>query len=780
MMKNKLYLFINIFGMAVAVACSIVAYLNHEYNDAFDSHHKNASQIYRVSSEREFQGNVTRYGIASMPLGNMVRNNIPEVDAVVRYAGSGVNVRVGTDIFNAFTGFVDPTFFDVFTYEFISGVPDLNDKSKIYINETLANKLFADTPALGQVITQINPKEELIELEVGGVFRDQPQNSSFGNEAFTHFDNYWRSIITELDENSWRTWNTLFLHIKDPSRLNVIENQLQAYLPEQNKAREDFKVRKFFLQPFDGMAQYDQKYNTYSRWTRSAMPSAAVTAPSIMALLILLIACFNLTNTAIAVSSRRLKEIGIRKVMGSQRKQLVAQFIGENMIVCFAALLLGMAMAEILAPAYNQLWEFVKLETNYSNNWEFFLFLFGVLIFTGLLAGAYPAFYISKFEPVSILKGKLKFGGTNGFTRSLLTLQYTISLLAVVSSIAFLQNAKYQQEFNLGFDQKRIISAFLASQSEVEVYKNALAANPDIHMVSSTENHLFSSRYNDPIKHEESEIEVDILNVSEDYLELLNIKLVAGRNFNKDSENDRREAAIVTETLAKKFGWIEPLGKEIIWMDTVKLYVVGVINDVYTNGLWEEMEPMMLRYTNPEKHRMVVVNADASKLAEVNTYMENEWKKLFPNKVYNGWFMDRGLAEATMINNNIVKMFVFLGLVAMMLSATGLFTLVSLNIIKKMKEIGVRKVLGASVPNIARKINVEFFVILSIASILGCVGGYYIVDMLMNTIWDYYQPATTLTFVISVSLMFIISATTVGMKVYKAASVNPVNTLRDE
>jgi putative ABC transport system permease protein len=780
MMKNKIFLFINILGMAIAIACCIVAYLNYDYNNSFNAQHKNAEQIYRVSAEREFQGNVTRYAIASMPLGNVIRENITDVDAVVRYSSAQINLRIGTDIFNASTGFTDPEFFDVFTFDFISGAPDLADKSKIYISETLAKKLFADVPAIGQVITQINPVQELFELQVAGVYKNQPQNTSFGADAIMHFDTYFRSIVTKFDENSWQSWNTLFLLINDKSRLAVIENQLQAYLPEQNKAREDFKIRKFYLQPFVGMAQHDQKYSTSAVWTRPAMPAAAVTAPTIMAVLILLIACFNLTNTTIAVSSRRLKEIGLRKVMGGQRKQLVFQFMAENLIVCLMSLIVGLLLAELLVPAYNQLWDFLKIETNYFDNINFFIFLFAVLIFSGLIAGAYPALYISKFEPVSILKGKLKFGGTSGLSRVLLTLQYSISLLAVVASIAFMQNAKYQRDFDLGVNHKQIISVSLVNQSEVETYKNALAGNADINLITGTEHNIFSSRYNDPIKHEESEIEVDILNVSEDYLEILEIKLLEGRNFNKDSENDRREAVIVTETLARKFGWTAPIGKEIVWMDTVKLFVVGVIGDIYTNGLWDKLEPMMLRYAKPEKHSMVLVNAEATKLKEVNAFMEDEWKKLFPNKVYNGWFMDQGQAQANMVNNNIMKMFVFLGIVAMMLSATGLFTLVSLNIIKKMKEIGVRKVLGASVPDIARKINVEFFVILSIASLIGCAAGYYTVDALMSTIWDYYQPASAFTFVISVTLLVAISALTVGAKVFKAASVNPVNILRDE
>ena len=291
---------------------------------------------------------------------------------------------------------------------------------------------------------------------------------------------------------------------------------------------------------------------------------------------------------------------------------------------------------------------------------------------------------------------------------------------------------------------------------------------------------IFSSRYNDPVKFESKQFEVDIIDVGDDYLNTMGLTLTEGRDFQKDSETDRNESVIITQKMADIFKWEKPLGKEILWHDTVKLYVVGVVKDVYTVGLWAQMEPMMIRYTSPEQYTHVIVNAPLEKLTAVNAYMEKEWKQVFPNRLYNGRYLYEEMKEAFTVNDNIVKMFVFLGIVAMILSATGLFTLVSLNIIRKMKEIGVRKVLGASIVNITRIINTEFVIILLVASVLGCALGYFMVDLLMDSIWDYYQSTTTITFIVSVIVMFTISAVTIGYKVFSAASMNPVNTLRDE
>lgn len=462
------------------------------------------------------------------------------------------------------------------------------------------------------------------------------------------------------------------------------------------------------------------------------------------------------------------------------RQQLIFQFLGETLFICVIALLVGLLFGEVLIGAWNQLWEYMKLESNYLDNTGFLIFLGAITIITALLSGGYPAFYISRFEPVSILKGTFKFGGTNWFTKFLLILQYKISLLAIIFAFAFYGNSVYQENFDIGFNPNNVIVAYVNDQSEYETYKNAIAANKDATMVSGTQHGIFSGGYNDPIKFEDKELEVDIIDVGDDYVKTMDLEIIKGRDFRKDSETDRKESIIVTERLAKSFGWDDPIGKEVIWMDTVKLYVVGVIKDIYTNGLWREMDPLMLRMTTPDKYTQVVASMPIEKVKDVNKFMEAEWKKIFPNRLYNGRIINEGMVEAVMVNKNIVKMFGFLGLVALIMSATGLFTLVSLNIIKKMKEIGVRKVLGASIGNITRIINTQFVIMLLIASILGCAASYYTVDMLMSSIWKYYQATTVVTFVLSVSVMFVISAVAIGYKVFSAASMNPVKTLRTE
>jgi len=780
MMKNKLFIFINVFGMALAIACCIVAYFAYEYQATFDGNHTNGSQIYRVSAIREFDNEVTRWGFGPLPLGGIVEQNFKDVDKSSRYHFSYSNFKRENDLFESNLSYVDPEFFEMFSFEFMKGDPRaLTDVTSVFISDKMADRLFGSPEeAFGKTITQVY-RTNLKEIKIAGVFKEQPQNSSFhSRDAFMNFENCKDEHVASTEDN-WTQEATLFIQVNDPSRVSAIHKQLQPYIENNNKVREDFIIKELALDHFPTMAVNDQAAFVRS-WTWSAPPPAAIVGSAVMGILILLIACFNLTNTAIAISSRRLKEIGIRKVMGGLRKQLIVQFIGETTLICFFAVLLGLVFGEFLTEGWNTMWPYMRVTPHYLDNPQFLIFMAVILIFTGLLAGAYPAFYISNFEPISILKGKLKFGGTNYFTRILLGLQFAISLIAIVSAIAFLQNANYQKEYDLGFDAKGSVIAWLDSKEEFETYRNSLQSNPQIISMAGAASGIFSNRVNEPVKHESKEVEVDIIDVGDHYLKTMNLTLLEGRDFVQDSETDKKESIIISQKMATMFGWEKPLGKEVIWKDTTKLYVVGVVKDVHTMGLWRSLEPLMIRYIGPEKYSQIVVNAKEANVPALNKFMEAKWKEIFPNRLYNGYMLVENTDEVDNVNGNIVKMYSFLGVIALMLSATGLFTLVSLNIIRRTKEIGVRKVLGASIGNITRIINTEFFVILLLASITGSVFSYFAVDLLMDSIWDYYLSTTTQTFMISIAIMFVVSAAVIGYKVFTAASLNPVNTLRDE
>jgi putative ABC transport system permease protein len=783
MSRNKMFIAINVIGMSVAIACVIITWHTYDFNERFDSTHKNAATIYRVNSLHEFQNEVTETAYVPLPLSSLIKQNISEVKNVVRYTPAEAVIRIDKELFNPRISYVDPAFTHLFTFDLIEGNADaIADKRKLLISEHQSKALFGNEPAIGKSVTQILPGNILVEYTVGGVFRQQPANSSFNDDIYASYENFLDFNPDFENGMKWEQPVTLFVQIDDASRVTSIQAQFKPFAGMNNKTREDFIIRDFVLDPFLGMAVRDVDVAREGRWTREAVNFATISSSAAIAILMLLVACFNLTNTAISVYSTRLKEIGLRKVLGGLRSQLIFQFIGETMFICILSLIVGMLMMELfLMPAFNDLWPYMKLETNYFDHPEFMISMSVMIIVVGLIAGSYPAFYISKFQPVSILKNdKLTIGGTNILNRILLTLQFAFTTVTVVFGLAFAGNARFQNDFDLGFNHEGVVYTRVENGNEYEVLRNALTGNPKIGSIAGSKDHITSSAYTTPIKHEGKELEVDALDVGDNYLLTAGFTLISGRDFRRKSETDYNESVIITEKLAAKMGWDKPIGKEIIWKDSVKLYVIGVAKDTYASGLWGETKPLMIRYTPEENYRHLIVSSSPKDILEVNQFIKDKWNEVFPNRLYQPRFMDENMVIAVQTNTNLIKTFGFLGVVSLILSVTGLYTLVSLNIIKKKKEIGVRKVFGASVMNITKMINKEFVIILVIASVIGSYLGAMMSTFLMSSIFKYNQPIGAESVVMIVILLLTISGLTIGFKVRAAARMSPVVTLRNE
>ena len=469
------------------------------------------------------------------------------------------------------------------------------------------------------------------------------------------------------------------------------------------------------------------------------------------------------------------------KVLGSSRKQLIAQFLGENILLTFFALITGLIIAAFLTPAYSAMWPFLDIELNLIDNMGLIGFLLLLLLFTALIAGSYPALYVSAFQPTTILRGKVKFSGTNMLTRILLTLQYAISLIAIISGFVFAQNATYQNNYDYGFDMESVVYTFVKDEQGYSNMRNELMGYDIIKEMAGSRHSISTSWYTDPIKVGNEEMDVSILDIGSGYLSTVGATIMQGRDFMENSQTDVEKSVIINEELARQLNWNNPIGQRIVLRDTIALSVVGMVKDIYIDAsLWDPLEPMLMRYAPQERFRFLTARADLEDLSEVKTLMDEKWRAVFPDELSAVSFMEEEKAESAEVNYNIKIMFIFLGAIAVLLSAIGLFSLVSLNLIKRMKEIGVRKVLGATAGNITMKVSREFIFILAIASVLGSVAGYYLAEILMASIWAYYVPFNPLVVVLSVAILFFISGVTIGGKVVKAASVNPAFILRDE
>ncbi len=776
--KNRIFALINVLGLGLALAVCIVAYFNHMFAIQFDKYNENFEKIYRLNSFRDMQGRDQEYGLVPATLGLEIKKDIPGIEKSANLFRSWSPVKVDHDIFTRSISYVDPEFLDIFTFNFMSGTKSMiEDKGNVFISQELSEVLFGDDNPLGKTISIFNDENEEYVYSISGVFEDLPDNSSFRIDVLTHADNFLK--MWKINDTDWKSWaRALFLLVPDPSSAEGITQGLLKYLPVQNKAREDFVITGFKLVPLKEVGG-----NTREIWSSGLFPGihpAQVVAPPIMAILLLLIAAFNFANTAIAAAGKRLKEIGLRKMLGGHKKQLLLQFLFENLLITLVALFVGIGISKFLVPAYSSMWDYMDISLSFSEYINFWFFLFALLIIGGFLAGGYPALYISSFRPIAILQGKTGPGSAGMLSMIFLTIQFAISVMALVSGFIYAGNATYQETLDLGYDRDKVI-IIPASPEIINRYREALILHPKVLAAAGTQQHIGWGNYRRPVENENQQIEVDVMEVSPDYPKTMGLRLRDGRFFDKSRmEADLGRSILVNHKFVEAFGWTDPIGNVITIYDTTRFTVIGVVDDYFVGGLWRAVEPAMIRLAEEGKYYSLAVRTEAENLPEVLEFCRETWTEMLPNYPFNGIAQEETLQEEKTINKSIKQLFVFLAVVAIILSLIGLYTLVSLNIVSRIKEIGIRKVLGASIGVIIGLLSRRFMLLLLIASVFGAFGAYFLSDMLLDSIWDYYLDMTPGLFIWSILIMFLVAVMTISGLVYKAANQNPVDSLRYE
>jgi putative ABC transport system permease protein len=779
LLKNKIFTLINIVGLGIALSVCIVAFFNHMFNYEFDRNNENFDEIYRITCFRDMQGREQEYGIVPSTLGLQIKNDIPGILRASRLQRAGSTVKMGDNLFPAQISFVDPEFLEIFTFPSVNGdTKSIPGTGNVLVSETMANTLFGDEYPVGKVISLINGLNKEFTFTVSGVFRDFPENSSFRIDILSHYENF--LSMWNVNDADWKLWTTaLFIQVQEKSLMQSIAGSLKSYLQVQNRAREDFRINRFSLIPLKDVGS-----NSRTIWSSGLFPSlhpAALIAPPIMAIFILLLACFNFANTSIAIFSRRLKEIGLRKTFGGQRSQLVSQFMFETLIICGLALLAGIALASVLVPAYSSLWAYMSIKLTFSQYGFFWIFLLLLLFLTGFLAGVYPALHISSFSPVYVLRGTNLFRGSGKLSSILLALQFTISVMALVMGIVFARNADYQRNLDLGYDKDMLIVVPMPGPLFTS-FRNELISNPKIISAEGTQNHLGWGSYRRPIKDSEKQLEVDVMDIGPDYAQTVGLRLADGRLFDKTrAEADKTNGSIiVNRKLVQDFGWPDGVGRTVTLYDTTTLTVIGVVEDFYLNGVWQEIEPAMLRISSGPEFNVLVARAKPEDLPGVLDFMGQKWKAIGTNQIFGGRLQEDLMQEEKDINGSILKVNLFLAIVATLLSLIGMYNLVSLDIIKRTKEVGIRKIQGAPVSLIMFLVSRKFLIVLLIASVLGCTGGYYMSLMLLDSIWDYFVNISAGILILSALIMIIATILTISVKVTRAAMRNPVDSLRYE
>ncbi|MDH5609213.1 MAG: ABC transporter permease, partial [Cyclobacteriaceae bacterium] len=702
------FVLVNIIGLGLSLACCIVAYLNYEYASKFDRNHKNFRQIYKIQVNKLVQGQLVPFGITPLALGKAIEGQFSDIGFSSRYNAARLVVKKGQKTLNKQIGFADEAFFSIFSFPFLYGdASSFSSSGTVLLSEETAGIYFGDVNPVGQLLTVITHDEERHTFMVGGVLKKIPQNSSLQFDALLPFDRFHE--MEKRDHQDWADFvaGTFIMTDQEKFPEHFVKTLNDRYVAIQNAARDDWRVDNYFLEPLATLGVNGAELR--SNWLNQAPPKSAVIVPVIMAFLILLIACFNFTNTAIAISFRRLKEIGIRKVMGGSRSQLMIQFMAENLVLSALAMFVAMGIAWFLVPSYNAMWDFIDIKLQLRQNPELYLFLGGLLVVTSVFAGGYPSWHISSYQPVTILKGNFRVGASSVFTKSLLTAQYTLTAIALIGSLAFYQNASYQSSLDLGFEKENILAVSVKNRSEYVRFTEKVRALPQLEDLAATSNHIGSWTYGRTLRNGTHEAECNMMDFGMDYARLMGVEILEGRYFEEKLQaHDRAHSLIVNEQLVREFGWENPLGQRLQLNDTTRLEVIGVMKDLHMWGFWDKVAPLAVRLANEDQINFVVLKTDGNANKALYSQVEDLWHEVAPNSPFYANYQEEFLEGTAIVNANIMKMFGFLGILALILSTIGLYTLVSLSVIRRTKEIGVRKVLGSGLLQILMLINRPF------------------------------------------------------------------------
>jgi putative ABC transport system permease protein len=788
--KFKAYSLINIAGLAVGMACFILIFLYVREELSFDRFHKNAGQIYRIIAEASFSGKTIPAATSAAPLAPYLMNGYPEVQNAVRLSKSalGVLVAYGEKTFHESLFFyADPSVFEVFTFPLLKGSPQsaLQDPNAIVISETAARKYFGDEDPLGRTLTVDNRRD----FKITGVAKIVPCNSHF------HFD-FLASFATLIQTNP-----SLLSHWADLSYFTYVELK-RGYSPAELENKFPDLVKKEvgkFMEPYGISADRINSmfklrlqpltqihlYSHFEGEIEDNGDAASVYIISAIAVLILLIACINFMNLATARSAARAKEIGLRKVVGAARAQLIGQFLGESVILSFVALVMAAGLVELFLPAFNAL---SGKELGFLSDAcpPLLLASIGTALAVGLLAGSYPAFFLSAFRPVETLKDRTQIGRkTLRLRAGLVIFQFTISTALIVGTLVVHRQLIYVRNKNLGFNKNQVIvipTRSLDIANNFEPFKSEILKSPQVVSIAASSSLPGKGMQMNTFIPEgfskDQPVIMNCLYVDEDFLDTLEIELVEGRSFSKSFSRNEREAFLINEAALRKIGWTTALNKQLEFLGDTKGTIIGVVKDFHFTSLHQPIEPVVLRLGG-EEYSYYSVRIRPQNNPETLSFMKNVWTEFYPGSTFNSSFLDEDFDKLYQAEMNLEKIFLYFTVMAISIACLGLFGLASFTVAKRTKEIGIRKILGASVANIAGLLSLDFTKWVILANVIAWPVAYYAMTRWLQN-FAYRISIDIWTFVLAATLAFVVALLTVSFQTVKAALANPVDSLRYE
>lgn len=777
--RNKLYTGINIVGLALGIASMVWGIQTWRYSFSFDEFHHNKDQVFRVLTK--MQGNDMLKGICPLPLSNLGKQDFSGIQKAVRWDSRGLDIKAGqNDPFAANVHFTDPDFFDLFNFPLVKGTANIADRSTILLTETSAKKYFGNEDPIGKSLLVYSAEPYKKSLTVTGVLKDPPANSTLQFELLTNMENDLKADGTVIKADDW-SWfaNAVFVKLANPSDAAKLERAFTKYIPLQQEARKDLKVTAFALKPLETVASMANMIDNNALMERP--DDGAAYGPFVLALLVLLSACLNFANTSVAQSNQRLKEMGIRKVMGGTRKQIIVQQLAECSLITLAAIGFSILINRWWLPEFNSMFGFINVTANYLGDYTLIGILAGILVMVTLMAGAYPAFYISRFNASHIFRGSVKFGGRNIFSRVLLAMQISIAFITVIAGLAFARNSGFQKNYDYGYDRDHIIGFHIQSQNEYDALRNELNKIQGVDIIAGTRQHIGFWQRTASLEALQQMKESQYIEAGENYIKTMQLQLVAGRDLDATGSGDIGNAMLINQHLAFEFGWKDKdaLGKQIK-IDTATCTVVGVLKDFVPGNFFEPMQSFAIGLTKASQYRQLICRAKPGALNKVYDEAKMAWAKLFPLKPFGGYYQSESMADSLRTNNSIAIIFFWFAVISVLLTATGLFALISLTVLKKTKEIAVRRVVGAESKHIFGLILKGYVIIFILGAGLGCYAGYVLSQLLMDLVFRINAGVAMISIWISLACMFAIVAITIISKVWSVLSTKAIAVLKGD
>ena len=775
--KNKTYSLLNILGLALGIACSLLIFLWVQNELKIDAFHKNNNQLYTIFEKQFYDGKTEATYSTPGVMADELKRVLPGVQYASGYAKTNTNTfEANGKIIKEAGNYAGADFFKMFSYQLLQGDAQtaLNITTAIAISKKMAKDFFGDTEnAIGKTIRFQNQKD----LKVTAVFENLPETASDKFDYIINWDTF-------LENHSWaKDWGnngpSTFIMLRADEDAAKVNTQLKHFLDNYNKDQSNGFRIECGLQRLDEMYLHSDFKNGEPAGGRIEY----VHLFSIVALFILLIACINFMNLTTARSANRAKEIGVRKVTGAARISIISQFIGEAMIITFLSALLALLIVSFALPSFNN---FTGKQIQLPlHNISFWLSLFAVITVTGFISGSYPALLLSSFNPIRVLKGTLKFSNSSIlFRKGLVVFQFALSAIFIIATIIISKQSEYIQTKNLGYNRDNLLYITLEGElpEKYNLFKTEAAKVPGIKFITRmsdapTDINASTGGVQWTGKDPNLNVQFTAVSVGYDFAKTMDVKIMQGRDYSQSFSSDTI-GYILNEAAVKKIGYTNPEGKPLtLWGN--KGTIIGVMKDFHFNSLHVAIKPMILHFAEHDDGGVALVRIKAGKTSQALAGLQTVCKNINPNFPFTYQFSDEAYSKLYKSEQLVGKLSDLFAILAIVISCLGLLGLSIFTAQQRIKEIGIRKILGAGVGSLFVLQSKEFLKLVIVACLVASPIAWYAMNKwLLN--YEYRIAVTWWMFALPALIAISITLITVSFQAIKAALVNPVKSLRTE